>query len=96
MAETKNNIYPNLSTTLSNDQQCRLNRINEIKDYFVAVTKERELMSKNFRKYIASFDYFDNSLTVLSLTTIKSSIESLTTVIGAPVGIVSVSFSLRF
>ena len=54
MAET-NNIYPNLSTTLLNDQQFRLNRINEIKDYFVAEIKERELMSKRLSKYIAFF-----------------------------------------
>ena len=59
MAET-NNIYPNLSATLSNDQQFRLNRINEIKDYFVAEVKERELMSKRLSKYIACFDYFES------------------------------------
>ena len=52
------NIYSNLSATLSNEQQFRLNKINEIKDYFVAEIKERELMSKRLSKYIASFDYF--------------------------------------
>ena len=56
------NIYPNLSATLSNEQQFRLNKINEIKDYFVAEIKERELMSKRLSKYIASFDYFDKPL----------------------------------
>ena len=61
MTET-NNIYPNLSPSLSNNQQFRLNRINEIKDYFVAEIKERELMSKRLSKYIAFFNYFDKSL----------------------------------
>ena len=42
MAETSN-IYPKLSSTMSNDQQFRLNRINKIRDYFVAEIKEREL-----------------------------------------------------
>ena len=56
------NIYPNLSATPSNEQQFRLNKISEIKDYFVAEIKERELMSKRLSKYIASFDYFDKSL----------------------------------
>ena len=42
-----------------NDQQSRLNRINEIKDYFFAKIKERELMSERLSKYIASFGYFD-------------------------------------
>ena len=84
------NIYPNLNTIpLSNQQQFRLNKINEIKDYFVAEIKERELMSKRLSKYIASFEYFDKSLIVLSVTTGSFSI-------GAPVGIVSASFSLAF
>ena len=29
-----------------NDQQFRLNKINEVKDYFIAEIKERELMRK--------------------------------------------------
>ena len=79
-----------------NEQQFRLNKINEIKDYFVAEIKERELMSKRLSKYIASFDYFDKSLIVLSVTTGSISIASFAIVIGAPVGIVSASFSLAF
>ena len=54
MTET-NNIYSNLSRTLSNNQQFRLNRINDIRHYFVAEIKERELMSKRLSKYIAFF-----------------------------------------
>ena len=95
MAET-NNIYPNLSPTLSNNQQFRLNKINEIRNYFVAEIKERELMSKILSKYIAFFDYFDKLLIFLSITTGSVSIASVATVIGAPVGIVSTSFSLAF
>ena len=99
------NMYLNLSATPSNEQQFRLNKINEIKDYFVAEIKERELMSKRLSKYIASFDYFDNSLIVLlsgttvivlSVTTGSTSIASFVTVIGTPVGMVSASFSLGF
>ena len=57
------NIYPNLNVIPLNDQQLfRLNKTNEIKNYFVAEIKERELMSKRLSKYIASFDYFDKSL----------------------------------
>ena len=98
MAETNSNIsmYPNLSPPLTDDQQFRLNKINEIRDYFVAEIKERELMSKRISKYIAFFDYFDKSLIVLSVTTGSISIVSFATVIGAPVGIVSASFSLAF
>ena len=56
------NMYPDVSANISNDQQFRLNKINEIKDYFIAEIRERELMSKRLSKYIASFDYFDKSL----------------------------------
>ena len=94
--QLRQNIYPNLSATPSNEQQFRLNKINEIKDYFVAEIKKRELMSKRLGKYIASFDYFDKSLIVLSVTTGSISIASFATVIGAPVGIMGASCSLTF
>ena len=95
MFET-NNVYLDLSATPLNDQQFTLNRINEIKHYFVTVIKERHLTSKRLSKYIASFDYFDKSLIVLSITPGSVSVASFATVIGVPVGIVSASFSLAF
>ena len=95
MGET-NNMYPNLSPNTSDDQQFTLNKINEIRDDFVAEIKERELMSKKLSKYIAFFDYFDKSLIVLSVTTGNISIASFATVIGAPAGIISASLSLAF
>ena len=47
-------------------------------------------------KYISSFDYFDKSLIVLSVTTDSISIAPFATVIGAPLGIISASCSLTF
>ena len=90
------NISPNLNALPLSNLQFRLNKINDIKDYFVAEIKERELMSKRLSKYIASFDYFDKSLIVLSVTTGSISIASFATVIGAPVGIVSEVLVLHF
>ena len=92
----KPNMYLNLSANISNNQQFRLNKINEIKDYFIAEIRERELMSKNLSKYIASFEYLDKSLIVLSVATGSISIASFATAIGAPVGIMSASCSLAF
>ena len=46
-------------------------------------------MSKRIRKYIASLDYFDKLLVVLSVTISNISISLLATVIGAPAGMVS-------
>ena len=80
-------IYPNLH----DQQQFRLNKINEIKDYFVAEIKERELMSRRLSQYMASFDYFDKSLIVLSVTTGSISMASFSTVTAGPVGIISAS-----
>ena len=91
------NIYPNLNATLLRDQQqFRLNKINEIKDYFIADIKEKEIMRKRLSKYMASFEYFQESLIVLSVTTGSISIASLATVIGATVEMMSASFSLAF
>ena len=91
------NIYPNLSSIpLDDQQQFKLNKINEIRNYFVAEIKERELMSKRLSKYIASFDYVDKSLTDLSVTSGSISTASFVVVIGAPVEIVSARFSLVF
>ena len=59
-----------------NNQQFRLNKIDEIKDHFIAEIKERESMSKRLSKYIASFDYFEKSLIVLSTTSGSISIAS--------------------
>ena len=84
------NIYPNSSaTSLRDQQQFRLNKINEIKDYFVAENKERELMSKRTSKYISSFDYFDKS----SVKTRTISIASFATIIGALARVVSFSLA---
>ena len=85
-----------IETSNLDNQQFKLNKINEIKDYFIAEIKERELMSKKLSKCIASFDYFDKFLTVLSATSSSISIASFATVIGTPVRIASASLSLTF
>ena len=96
------NIYPNLNaiplnaTPLNDQQQFRLNKINETKGYFVAKIKERELMSKRLSKYIAFFDYFNKSLIVLSVKTGSISVASFATVIGASVEIANAGFNLVF
>ena len=90
------NIYPNLSENVSNEQQLRLNKINEIKDYFLAEVRERELITKNPSKYIASFEYFNKSLILLSVLASSISIASFASVIGAPAGILGASCGLTF
>ena len=90
------NIYPNLSENVSNEQQLRLNKINEIKDYFLAEVRETELITKNPSKYIASFEYFNKSLILLSVLASSISIASFASVIGAPAGILGASCGITF
>ena len=86
---------PSMDPNSNDQQQFRLNKINEVKDYFIAEIRERELMGKTLSDYITSFDYFDKSLIVLSATSGSISIAAFATVIGAPVGLPSASFSFR-
>ena len=85
------NIYPTLSSTPSNKQQFRLNKINEIKDYFLGEIRERGLINKNLSKYIASLDYFDKSLNALAILLGSISIASFGSVIEVPAGIIGAS-----
>ena len=95
--------HNNLGVSLSDQQQFRLNKINEIKVYFVAEIKNRELISKILSKYISSLFFFDKSFIVLSVATGSISIAFFATVIGTSfamlfllLGKVSASFSLAF
>ena len=57
---------------------------------------QRKSCSKKLNKYITTFDYIDKILIVLSATTGGVSLISFTSIIGAPVEIVSASFTLLF
>ena len=68
----------------------------KLKIIFLAEIRERELMSKNISKYIASLDYFDKSLNVLPILSGSVSTASFATVIGAPAWIIGASCGLTF
>ena len=53
-------------------------------------------MTKRLSKYIATFDYFDKVLIVLSATGGRVSIASFATIIGVLAVIPSASFSFAF
>ena len=85
-----------LNASIPNEQQFSLNKINEIKDYFLDEIRERELISKNLSKYIASLDYFDKSLNFLSILSGSISVASFSSVTGAPAGIIGATCGLTF
>ena len=73
-----------------------MNEITKIENYFNQAVNQRKSCSKKLSKYVAAFDYIDKILIVLSATTGGVSIISFTSIIGAPVGIASASFTLIF
>ena len=88
------NMYQNLSENISNEEQLRLNKIIEIKDYLLSEIRETRLISKNLIKYVAFFEYFNKSLFFLSIVARGISVASFATLIGAPAGILGASCGL--
>ena len=81
---------------LSEQTKFQLDEISKIESYFIEEINQRKSCSQKLSKYVTTFDYIDKILIVLSATTGGVSIISFTSVIGAPVGIVSASFTLIF
>ena len=81
---------------LSEQKKIRLSEIIGIENYFHQEINQRKSCSKKLNKYVTTFDYIDKILIVLSATSSGVSIISFTSIIGAPVGIASASFTLIF
>ena len=81
---------------LSEQTKFRLSEIIGIENYFHQEINQRKSCSKKLSKYVTAFDYIDKILIVLSATSSGVSIISFTSIIGAPVGIASASFTLIF
>ena len=83
-------------TNLTNQTKYRLNEITKIENYFIEGINKGKLCSKKLNKRVAVFDYINKILIVLSETSSGVCIISFTSVVGAPVGIASASFTLIF
>ena len=81
---------------LSEQTKFRLDEISKIKNYFIEEINLKKSCSKKINKYVTAFDYIDKVLIDLSATSGGVSIISFTSIIGAPVGIASASFTLIF
>ena len=81
---------------MSEQTKYRLNEITGIENYFHEEINQRKIYIKRLSKYVTAFDYIDKILIVLSATTGGVSIISFTSIVGAPVGIASASFTLIF
>ena len=83
-------------TNLTDQTKFRLNEITKIENYFNEEIDQRKSCSKKLSKYVTNFDYTDKVLIVLSATSDGVSIISFTSIVGAPAGIASASFTLFF
>ena len=81
---------------LSEQTKFWLSEIIGIENYFHQEINQWKLCSKNLSKYVTAFDYIDKILIVLSATSSGVCIISSASVVGAPVGIASASFTLTF
>ena len=81
---------------LSEQTKFWLDEISKIENYFIEEINQRKSCSQKLNKYVTTFDYIDKILIVLSATSSGVSIISFTSIIGAPVGIASASFTLIF
>ena len=81
-------------TNLSKQTKFWLSEIIGIENYFHQEINQRKSCSKKLNKYVTTFDCTDKILIVLSATSSGVSIISFTSIVGAPVGITSASFTL--
>ena len=81
---------------LTEQTKFRLDKICKIENHFHEEINQRKSCSKMLSKYVAVYDCIDKILFVLSTTTGGVSACSFTSVVGAPVGILSAIFTLIF
>ena len=79
---------------LSEQTKFRLSEIIGVANYFHQEINQRKSYSKKLNKHVTAFHYIDKVLIVLSAASGGVSIVSFTSIIGAPVGTASASFTL--
>ena len=87
-------MYKINKTNLSKQTKFRLSEVIGIEIFFHQNINQRKLFSKKLSKYVTAFDYIDKILTVLSAASSGVCIISSASVVGAPVGIESATFTL--
>ena len=83
-------------TNLTDQTKFRLNEKSKIENYFIEEIRQRKWCSKKLIKNVATFDYIDKVLIVLSATSGRVCIISSASVVEWPVGIAGASFTLMF
>ena len=71
------------------NQEFRLEKIDEIRNYLIEEINRNELMSKKHKKVCRVLNYIDHSLIAISTITECVSISASASLVGIPLGITS-------
>ena len=85
-----------MKVILSKHLISEISEISRIENDFYEEINQRKTSSNKLSKYVTAFDYIDKILIVLGAASGGVSIALFMSVIGAPVGIASASFTLIF
>ena len=77
------------------NQEFRLKKIDEIRNYLIEEINRNELLSKKHENVFRVFNYIDQSLIVISTITRCVSISSFASLVGIPIGITSSTTGLK-
>ena len=77
------------------NQEFRLKKIDEIRNYLIEEINQNELLSKKHENVFRVFNYTDQSLIVISTITGCVSISAFASLVGIPIGITSSAIVLK-
>ena len=77
------------------NQEFRLKKIDEIRNYLIEEIKQHKLMSKKHKKVCKVLNCIDHSLIVISIITGCVSISVFPSLVGIPIGITSSAIGLN-
>ena len=77
------------------NQELRLKKIEEIRNYLIEETYQNKLMSKKHKKVCRVLNYIDHSLILISTITACVSVSAFASLVGIPIGITSFGVGLK-
>ena len=77
------------------NQEFRLKRVDEVRNYLIEEINQNKLMGKKHKKVCRVLNYIDHSFIVISTIAGCVSISGFASLIGIPIGITSSAIELR-
>ena len=77
------------------NQEFRLKKVNEIRNYLIQETNRNELMSKKHKNFCRILNYIKHSLIAIFTITGCVSISAFSSLVGIPIGIASSTIGLK-